>query len=71
MSTVSFSENHDNPRLPSIISDPTLVKSCITWSFVNDGVPVLYYGQEASYNGGNDPMNREAYVLFARWKNLG
>ena len=58
--TVSFSENHDNARLPSMIPDPVLVKNIISWTFVGDGIPVLYYGQEASYSGGNDPMNREA-----------
>ncbi|KAG8892335.1 hypothetical protein FRB99_002796, partial [Tulasnella sp. 403] len=60
MSTVSFSENHDNARLPSEIGDPMDVKSIITWTFANDGIPCLYYGQEAGYSGGNDPMNREA-----------
>jgi len=60
MSTVSFSENQDNPRLPSFIKDPVLIKNIITWTFGNDGVPVLYYGQEASYSGTDDPYNREA-----------
>lgn len=60
LSTVSFSENHDNARNPSGIFDPMLIKSIITWTFGGDGIPVLYYGQEAGYSGGNDPMNREA-----------
>ena len=34
----------------------------MTWVFVQDGVPILYYGQEQGYAGGNDPNNREAYV---------
>jgi len=59
-STLSFSENHDNARLPSIISDPVLIKNIITWTFAGDGIPTWYYGQEASYSGGDDPYNREA-----------
>lgn len=60
LSTVSFSENHDNARNPSGIFDPMLIKSIMTWTFGGDGIPTLYYGQEAGYSGGNDPMNREA-----------
>ena len=36
--------------------------NAMTWVFVQDGVPILYYGQEQGYAGGNDPNNREAYV---------
>ncbi|KAG8921420.1 hypothetical protein FRC02_000240 [Tulasnella sp. 418] len=60
LSTSSFSENHDNARLPARIPDPILVKNIITWTFVGDGMPTLYYGQEASYAGAEDPANREA-----------
>lgn len=34
----------------------------MTWPFINDGIPILYYGQEQGYTGGADPANREAYV---------
>ncbi|KAG8925051.1 hypothetical protein FRC01_010741 [Tulasnella sp. 417] len=60
MSTVSFTENHDNARNPSGIFDPMPTKSIITWTFGGDGIPSLYYGQEASCSGGIDPTNREA-----------
>ena len=36
--------------------------NAMTWVFVQDGVPILYYGQEQGYAGGNDPNNREACV---------
>ncbi|CAL1697820.1 unnamed protein product [Somion occarium] len=59
----SFLENHDNPRFQSLTQDQALVKNAMTWPFVQDGIPVLYYGQEQGYTGGNDPANREALWL--------
>ncbi|KAJ3875393.1 alpha-amylase [Lentinula edodes] len=59
----SFVENHDNPRIQSTVSDQSIVKNVITWPFINDGIPILYYGQEQGYQGGNDPANREALWL--------
>ncbi|TBU38203.1 alpha-amylase [Dichomitus squalens] len=59
----SFLENHDNPRLPSFIQDNALIKNAITWPFMNDGIPILYQGQEQTYAGGDDPENREALWL--------
>ena len=41
----------------------------MTWPFIQDGIPILYYGQEQGYTGGADPANREAYVsqvMFGR-----
>ena len=32
----------------------------MTWPFVQDAIPILYYGQEQAYAGGPDPSNREA-----------
>ncbi|KAK0189869.1 glycoside hydrolase family 13 protein [Armillaria mellea] len=61
--TGSFLENHDVPRLPSATDDLSLVKNAITWSFVTDGIPILYYGQEQGYQGYYDPANREALWL--------
>lgn len=62
MSTASFLENHDQPRFQSLTKDQSLVKNAMAWSFITDGVPILYYGQEQGYAGGADPNNREAYV---------
>ncbi|KAK0210481.1 alpha-amylase [Desarmillaria ectypa] len=61
--TGSFLENHDVPRFQSITGDLALVKNAITWSFVTDGIPILYYGQEQGYQGAADPNNREALWL--------
>ncbi|KAI0640874.1 glycoside hydrolase family 13 protein [Trametes meyenii] len=61
--TGSFLENHDQPRFQSLTQDNALIKNAMTFTFVGDGVPVLYYGQEQSYAGGPDPANREALWL--------
>jgi len=63
MSAASFLENHDQPRFQSLTQDQSLVKNAIAWTFVNDGIPILYYGQEQGYTGSNDPNNREALWL--------
>ncbi|SJL08577.1 related to Alpha-amylase A type-3 [Armillaria ostoyae] len=61
--TGSFLENHDVPRFQSATDDLSLVKNAIAWSFVTDGIPILYYGQEQGYQGYLDPANREALWL--------
>ncbi|GAW04971.1 glycoside hydrolase family 13 protein [Lentinula edodes] len=50
-------------QIQSTVSDQSIVKNVITWPFINDGIPILYYGQEQGYQGGNDPANREALWL--------
>ncbi|KAL0945659.1 hypothetical protein HGRIS_014811 [Hohenbuehelia grisea] len=59
----SFLENQDQPRLQSKTQDMALVMNAIAWTFVNDGIPIVYYGQEQGYTGSNDPDNREALWL--------
>ncbi|RPD58617.1 glycoside hydrolase family 13 protein [Lentinus tigrinus ALCF2SS1-7] len=61
--TGSFLENHDQPRFQSLTQDEALIKNAMTWPFVQDGIPILYYGQEQGYTGGADPANREALWL--------
>jgi len=61
--TGSFLENHDQPRFQNLTQDQSLVKNAMTWPFVSDGLPILYYGQEQGYTGGADPANREALWL--------
>ncbi|EIE77457.1 hypothetical protein RO3G_02161 [Rhizopus delemar RA 99-880] len=55
---VNFIDNHDQPRLLSK-ADQSLVKNALAYSFMVQGIPVLYYGTEQSFKGGNDPNNRE------------
>jgi alpha-amylase len=54
-----FTECHDQVRLPSFVSDKTLVANAMAYPFVSDGIPILYYGQEQGFSGGEDPANRE------------
>jgi alpha-amylase len=59
MFTASFLENHDQPRFQSLPTDQSLVKNAMAWSFVTDGMAILYY-QEPSYAASGGPTNREA-----------
>jgi len=35
------------------------LKNALTFSLFIDGIPMVYYGDEQSFGGGNDPANRE------------
>ncbi|KAM5531186.1 hypothetical protein V8D89_015156 [Ganoderma adspersum] len=59
----SFLDNHDNPRFMSFVKDHALIRNAMAWPFVQDGIPILYQGQEQSFTGGKDPLNREALWL--------
>jgi alpha-amylase len=36
----SFSENHDQPRIPSVTSDMSLDKNAIAFTILADGIPI-------------------------------
>ncbi|KAF2858248.1 glycoside hydrolase family 13 protein [Piedraia hortae CBS 480.64] len=59
----NFMENHDVPRFASITKDEGLTKSALTYIFMNDGIPIVYQGQEQGFSGSNTPNNREALWL--------
>ncbi|KAF9876922.1 alpha amylase [Colletotrichum karsti] len=59
----SFVENQDQPRFPSLNGDMALAKNLYAFSILRDGIPIVYYGQEQHFNGGNNPHNREAFWL--------
>lgn len=59
----SFSENHDNPRFPSYTEDVVRAMNVIAFTILQDGVPIVYQGQEQHYNGDGVPVNREAIWL--------
>ncbi|KII86283.1 glycoside hydrolase family 13 protein [Plicaturopsis crispa FD-325 SS-3] len=63
--TGSFMSNHDQPRFMSMTQDASLIQNALTWPFVHDSIPILYYGEEQGYQGGSDPYNREALWLSA------
>lgn len=58
---VTFMENHDCPRFThDTNSDPNVVMNALAWTILTDGIPLIYYGQEQSFSGGDDPGCREA-----------
>ena len=59
----NFLENHDNPRFPTLTTDPALTRNAMAFTLLMDGIPIIYEGQEQHYTGGADPANREAVWL--------
>jgi alpha-amylase len=59
----SFLENHDQPRFPNLTSDISLAKNAIAFTMLQDGIPIIYEGQEQHYSGGDVPYDREAIWL--------
>ncbi len=60
-----FSDNQDNPRFLSYCNKGKdsclkLYKGWITFNLMSVGIPVIYYGTEQEFNGGNDPYDRDA-----------
>ncbi|KAG8880059.1 hypothetical protein FRB97_001104 [Tulasnella sp. 331] len=55
----NFMENQDLPRWANISVDPQSEFNALTFSFMSDGIPIIYQGQEQRFHGAADPMNRE------------
>ena len=55
-----FMENHDLPRFANTTVDPQSIFTALAFTFVTDGIPIVYYGQEQGFHGIADPSNREA-----------
>ena len=56
----NFLENQDLPRWHNLSVDPQSLWNAMTFNWMSDGIPIMYYGQEQGYTGGDDPANREA-----------
>lgn len=56
----NFIDNHDNARFLHSQPSLTLYKNALVMTVMNQGIPIVYYGTEQSYDGGNDPENRES-----------
>jgi alpha-amylase len=56
----SFLENHDRPRFASLTEDFSLAKNAIAFTILQDGIPIIYQGQEQHYDSGGIPYNRDA-----------
>ncbi|KAI9163655.1 Alpha-amylase A type-1/2 [Paramyrothecium foliicola] len=55
----TFLDNHDNPRWLNQNNDISLLKNALAYVILARGIPIVYYGTEQGYGGGNDPANRE------------
>ncbi|KAF5373004.1 hypothetical protein D9758_001764 [Tetrapyrgos nigripes] len=55
----NFLENQDLPRWASQSVDPQSMYNAMSFTFMYDGIPIVYYGQEFGFRGAGDPKNRE------------
>lgn len=55
----NFVDNHDNARFLHQNGDHIALKSALAFTLTSIGIPIVYYGDEQAYGGGNDPQNRE------------
>ena len=65
-SNLNLLSSHDIERVKTALkSDKELLKLAILTQMSFEGVPYIYYGDEAGLEGGKDPENRKTYP----WKN--
>ena len=55
-----FADNHDNDRMLYQNDRIGSLENGLILSIFFDGIPIIYYGDEQAFNGGRDPMCREA-----------
>ena len=60
-----FVDNHDNTRFLFEYGNYDSFVSALLFSLFYNGIPIVYYGDEQEFKGGEDPENRE--IL---WKNM-
>ncbi|MBQ9815565.1 MAG: glycoside hydrolase family 13 protein [Lachnospiraceae bacterium] len=53
--------SHDRERILTALGSKEAVKFATALQYVMPGVPVIYYGDETSLEGGTDPDNRRTY----------
>ena len=58
--TGCFIDNHDHFRF--LFKNPSYValRNNLVYVFMSQCIPILYYGTEQGFNGGDDPNNRES-----------
>jgi alpha-amylase len=62
---MNFMDNHDVARFLFDAQDLELpdpqaaLESALVYLYTSVGIPILYYGTEQGFDGGNDPANRE------------
>lgn len=62
-------DNHDNPRFLSMNPSQTALKNELALVIMGDWIPIVYYGTEQGFNGGNEPNNRESLWPFISAEN--
>ncbi|KAF8589927.1 glycoside hydrolase family 13 protein [Ramaria rubella] len=55
----NFLENQDVPRWANLSVDIQSMYNAMVFTFLSDGIPIVYYGQEQRFSGNADPWNRE------------
>jgi len=60
-----FVNNHDNTRFLYKYEGLDNFIGALVFSLFYPGIPIVYYGDEQGYKGGNDPANRESL-----WNNM-
>ena len=55
----TFLDNHDNARFLNSRNDQTAYKNALLYVLYSSGIPIVYYGSEQGFSGGDDPANRE------------
>ncbi|XP_046543224.1 alpha-amylase-like [Haliotis rubra] len=56
----TFVDNHDFQRFLNMTPDVTLLRNALVFVFFSQGIPIVYYGTEQLFHGGEDPDNRES-----------
>eukprot|EP00345_Euplotes_harpa_P010929 CAMPEP_0168338790 /NCGR_PEP_ID=MMETSP0213-20121227/13067_1 /TAXON_ID=151035 /ORGANISM="Euplotes harpa, Strain FSP1.4" /LENGTH=361 /DNA_ID=CAMNT_0008344681 /DNA_START=1 /DNA_END=1083 /DNA_ORIENTATION=- len=55
----TFTDNHDNDRFLHDHGDVKNYQNALVFALYMQGIPIVYYGAEQGFNGGQDPANRE------------
>jgi glycosidase len=56
---IHFLDNHDVARFLSEQPSEQALQAALAFMYLAEGLPILYYGTEQGFDGGNDPANRE------------
>ena len=59
----NFLEDQDVPRWANISVDPQSMWNAMVFSFMSDGIPIVYYGQEQGFHGNADPVSQSLWHL--------
>ncbi|KAH7831144.1 alpha-amylase catalictic domain containing protein [Monocercomonoides exilis] len=54
-----FVDNHDNKRWLNINGDWKSLKNALAFNILSASIPLVYYGSDQGFKGGDDPQNRE------------